>query len=436
MKITLPSKQGANVVELPDSWDVEVISPRQVTVPPRDQAIQEAFDSPVGSPRLEELPRSLGRCEPHRACIICEDLTRYSPTSQILPYVLDRLNAAGIPDSDIIIVMALGTHRPMTEAEIDTKLGPETHRRVAVFNSEFRNKERLVQVGTFGDYPLWLDRRVAESSFRVGVGSIVPNPVSGWSGGAKIVIPGVTGEETVNGFHLSSHEFRSNMFGQEMTASRKLMEDLVREIGLHFVVNTVYTPDNEIYSVHCGDFVLAQRAAVRRAKEVYGAPAHRKSQLVISNAYPADTDLWQAGKGFHSGDVVCADGGEVAILAACPEGVGPHKSLPMLYQWALRDRPGLLRAVKAGEIEDAIAASSALMRTRTIMDKKRLGIVSDNLDPDLVARMGFAAYDSLDSLIQRYLSRDDRSLSVSVITHGGSTLPVLDEDTASSLFGI
>ncbi len=425
MKVTLPSRYRSRELELPVGWDIDVISPQRVAIPPRLPLIESALDAPTGGSTLEGIVSTKLREKPGRTCIICEDLTRYSPTDEILPLLLNRLNNAGVPDEDVFVVMALGTHRPMTDAEIEAKIGSETKARVEVHNSEFRDKRGLVRVGSFGDHPLWLDRRVAEASVRIGVGSVVPNPVSGWSGGAKIMIPGVTGEETVRGFHLSSHEFRENMFGQEMTSSRELMESLVGQIGLDFVVNSVYTPEGQIYAVLCGDFVEAQRVAIRRAKEVYGSPARRRSGLVISNAYPAETDLWQAGKAFHSGDLVAEDGGEVVAVASCPEGIGPHKGLPDFYQWALRDREELLRAAKGGAVDDVIGASSALMRTKTIMSRVRLGIVSDNLDRRVMERMGISVYDSLEEVIERHKAGATKPVTVSVITHGGSTFPVL-----------
>lgn len=425
MTLTLPSNYRSYEVDIPAEWDVEVVSPQPVTLRPAEQIIDSALDLPVGSPTLAEIVTAKLKSSPGMTCIICEDLTRYSPTQKIVPQLLNRLNDTGVADGETIVVMALGTHRPMTREEIEAKVGAEVVNRVAVYNSEFYDKKRLINMGSFRGYPLWLDRRVADASIRIGVGSVVPNPVAGWSGGGKIMIPGITGEETVRGFHLSSHEFHENMYGRELTPARQLMESLVKEIGLDFVVNSVYTPGGEIYAAICGDFVQAQRAAVRQAKSVYAAPARRKAGLVISNAYPTETDLWQAGKAFHSGALLAEDGGEVVLVAPCPEGLGPHETLPELYEWALKDREDLLRAVTCGAVKDVIGASSALMRTRTIMSRVRLGIVSENLDLRMMQRMGFTVYESLDEVIERRGKQSSGAMKASIITHGGSTFPVV-----------
>jgi len=422
----LPSYYGDRELVIPDSIDVEVLSPQVVRVPPRMQVINSALNSPLGTLPLEQLIYQKKKKNGHGiVCIICEDMTRHSPTNAIIPIILDQLNDDSVPDRDIFVVIALGTHRPMTKDEIRMKVGEEVCNRVAVYNSEFHDKNKLVYLGSYGDYPLWLDRRVAEADIRIGVGSVIPHPVAGWSGGAKIVIPGVTGEETVGSFHLSSHEFRENMFGREITLSRELIERLVRKIGLDFVVNSVYTPEGEIYTILCGDFIQAQRAAVKRAKEVYCTSAKRKAQLVISNSYPADGDFWQAGKALHSGDIVAEDGGEIVLVTSCPEGIGPHSSLPDLFERAIQDRAQLLRDTQSGKVADVVAASSALMRTRTIMSRKRLGLVSEYLDRKTMERLGFTVYESIEHMLKRNLTESGTKIKVSVLTHGGSTLPLL-----------
>lgn len=423
MNITLPSYYGDRTLTIPDGIDCEVLRPNKVVCDPFEDIVDQAFNNPVGSEGLDILVRKKKGAQ---VCVICEDLTRHSPTDMILPELFNRLNQGGIPDEDIFVVMALGTHRPMTEEEIAKKVGQEIADRVKIYNSEFLDKAKLVHLGSHNGYPLWLDKRVAEADIRIGVGSIVPHPVAGWSGGAKIIIPGVTGVETVNGFHLSAHEFTENMFGKFSTPPRDLMERLVKQIGLDFVVNTVYTPENEVYAIVCGDFVLAQRDAVKRAQDVYCMRATRKAELVISNSHPADGDFWQAGKAIHSGDIVTEDGGEIVLVTYCPEGIGPHGDLPDLFERALVDREALLQDALAGKVNDIIGASSALMRSKTIMQRKRLGLVSEGLDPAMMRRLGFTVYDSLEDVIEQHLAKAGSSKRVSVVTHGGAVLPLID----------
>ena len=208
-------------IEVPVENFYEFLEPNRVQFPADETAtLAAAIDNPIGSRPLADLARPGAR-----VCLICDDMSRPTPAAKILPLILDRLNAAGVADGQIFVVMALGSHRPMTEAEIDRKVGPQVTKRVAVFNSEFRDHAKLVDLGIApGGVRIWADRRVMEADIRIGVGSIVPHTTVGWSGGGKIIYPGVTGEETVAAFHLQHGLVAWNMWGSEHSPVRQDME--------------------------------------------------------------------------------------------------------------------------------------------------------------------------------------------------------------------
>ena len=184
---------------VPGSNLAEIVTPRQVEADlgREKDRLAEALEHPIGTSRLEEMLRP-----DQRVAVLVDDMARPTPVSRILPSILGRLDAAGISDEQVTIVIALGTHRPMTRAEIRNRLGDEVVGRIRVENHDFRDPRKLVYVGdASGGIPVWLNRRVKEADFRIGVGNIVPHGVAGWAGGGKIVYPGVAGEQTVDGFH-------------------------------------------------------------------------------------------------------------------------------------------------------------------------------------------------------------------------------------------
>ena len=141
-----------------------------------DNIIAQAIANPIGAPSLEEIVR--GKRD---VAIMVDDLTRPTPVGRIVPLLLDRLNAAGIADTQIKIIIALGTHRPMTEDETLKRLGVQVVNRVRVLNSNFADKSALIDCGVADDGThLWVDRQVMASEIRIGVGMILPHPTAGW----------------------------------------------------------------------------------------------------------------------------------------------------------------------------------------------------------------------------------------------------------------
>jgi len=155
-----------------------------------EREICRALREPVGSPPLRELVNA-----GDRVVVIGDDGTRLTPTDRIVPLLLDELNAGGLPDADITLVIATGTHRPMTPEEMAAKYGPRVTDRVRVINHDCLDEGSLVSCGTTRrGTEVWANRTVLEADVRVGVGNIVPHHPTGWSAGAKILLPGVAAE--------------------------------------------------------------------------------------------------------------------------------------------------------------------------------------------------------------------------------------------------
>ncbi|MBC7256417.1 MAG: nickel-dependent lactate racemase, partial [Chloroflexi bacterium] len=165
-----------------------------------DAELQRVLDAPIGAKPLREAAKGA-----RRVVIVADDATRPTPTHRILPLLLDALNAAGVPDEAITVLIALGTHRAMTEDEIARKFGPAVTQRVAVVNHDAFDPSQLMDLGiTPHGVAVQVNRRVMEADFVLGVGSIVPHHIPGFSGGAKIIQPGVCGERTTGEVHLLS----------------------------------------------------------------------------------------------------------------------------------------------------------------------------------------------------------------------------------------
>lgn len=398
----------------------EIVAPRPVApAPDPAAAIEEALERPIGTSPLS------GILHPgKRAAVVIDDITRKTPTRRMLPPVLDRLIAAGIPPGDIAIVIALGTHRPMTEGEILEKVGSDVARTFPIVNLPARGDTPMVHLGTSsGGIPVWVNRTVAEAGIRIGLGMIVPHLDVGYGGGSKIILPGVCGPETVAAFHARTARAPSNPLGVAETSLRLDLEAFVSEyVGLDFILNAVLTPENELYRCVAGDPRLAHRTGIQYAREVYEVPVKRQYPIVIASAHPYEMDLWQATKALASGERMTTRGGTLILVAACPEGTGPH---PLFATYMGYDLERLLDLLDRGMIEDVPAAAEAAAVCRM---RQRLGIslVSSGLGEQDAEGMGMTCYPTVEAALSEAL-RQQEEKKVGVLTHGGTLLPILQE---------
>lgn len=290
-------------LDLPDAWDVTVLPPQDAPALSQ-QALREAFDSPIGSPRLREIAR--GKTT---AVVITDDLSRPTPSYQIVPSVLEELHAAGIKDENIRFLIGAGAHRPLTREELAKKLGADVVERYDCSCHNVYSGD-LVGMGNLPDgTPIFVNPIVAAADVRIGVGGLYPHNYVGLSGGAKIILPGVVGITTINYNHsLYPQRGRGRLEAQAGTEDmRHNMEHVGRHVRLDFLVNVVMNSKREIAGAFTGDMIEAQRAGARVGASVYTTRIPQQlaeaADLVLVNSYPQDYDPVQVAKSSWPWDV-------------------------------------------------------------------------------------------------------------------------------------
>jgi nickel-dependent lactate racemase len=421
--VGFPYGNGEVSVEIADDYLGEIVAPRisgKFAHPA--ELILEAIENPIGSPRVECLAGP-GK----KVAIIVDDVSRDTPVRLILPHLIERLRNAGVLPGDIRIVIALGTHRPMTPLEIDEKIGKRIAEDHEIVNTACDDESAMVFAGTSsGGIPAWVNRTVIDADVRIGVGSITPHMDAGFSGGAKLVLPGVCSRRTVEAFHVRQAGLSGSQLGAEDAPLRVELESFVRErVGLDFIVNVIMDGRGSFYRCVAGDFVEAHRRGVRYAMDVYAVPVSRRYPLVISGAYPAQIDFWQASKAIASGEIMTRDGGAMILLAHCREGNRTH---PAFSEYIGKSPEQLLDLLRDGESPDSVACAIAVPISR-IKQRIKIAIVSDGLDEGACSTMGFTRYPSLDTALKVELATlPDPGGSIGILTHGGVSLPVLQND--------
>jgi nickel-dependent lactate racemase len=269
---------------------------------------------------------------------------------------------------------------------------------------------------------------VAGADVRIGVGMITPHLEAGFSGGMKIVLPGVCGARTVDAFHRESAFIAQNQLGQIAAPLRQTLEQFVAErVPLTFIVNAIVTPDGQLYACVAGHPLQAHRAGVKHAQAVFSAPARQRYPIVVANCYPYDIDLWQSVKGIWAGDLITADGGVLIAVTAAPEG---NSSYPLVPGYIGRDADELKREIETGAaLDDKQAATGAMFHT--LLRRIRLVLVSDGLTADDARAMGIDYYRSVEAAIAAEIDRlpiGARTGAIGFVPQAGIVLPMIEPE--------
>lgn len=414
MKLTLPYGRETREVEIPDANLGGVYAPGAVAAPERPEVLMaRALAEPAGVPRLGALLRP-----GMRVAIACEDYTRSTPVARLLPALLEEIHAAGVRVEEVTFVMALGTHRPMTAAEIAAKLGAEVARRYRVVNPQIDNPSRLADLGTSrSGVPILIDRDYAEAAFKIAIGAVIPHGAVGFGGGAKIIFPGISGRRTVEWFHRMANFNWQNRAGSADSPARLEIEDVADRVGLNFLVNAVTTPAGEVVGVACGDFRQAFRRAAAWARDVFGIALPGPCEALLITSYPCDLDYWQAIKAIFNTARAVREGGTLIFLTPCPDGLCREHAI--LAEYIGMGHTELQRRLEAGLLPDAITAGPAYVTAR-LTEKLHVSLVSGGLSEADVTRMRARKFATVDAAVQDALRRHGPATRISVITHAGT----------------
>ncbi|HEX8959654.1 MAG TPA: nickel-dependent lactate racemase [Solirubrobacterales bacterium] len=405
---------GTVSLEVPEDRLQGVLLPREVPPEPDETAaIRAALANPIGAPRLEKL---VGPGK--RVVVVVSDITRPAPTARMLPPLLDELNRAGVPDSAITIVFALGIHRAHTREERERLVGPAVTSRVRLVDADPTD---LVDLGTTSrGTPVRAFRLAVEADFRICTGNVEYHYFAGYSGGAKALVPGVCGRETVEHNH-SMMLLPGAAAGEiERNPVRLDIEEAAERIGADFVLNTVLDAKRHIVRAVAGEQRAALRAAAAVVDEIYGAPLDRPADIVVASAggYPKDINLYQAQKAIDNARWAVREGGILLLAAECREGLGEDTFAAWMESAGSPD--DLIARLRAGFVLGGHKAAALAMAM-----KHADVYLYSAFAPDYARRLFFHPVPSLQAGLDSCLQRLGPGARVLVIPNAGSVLPKL-----------
>jgi nickel-dependent lactate racemase len=424
MQLTLRYGRTGLPLELSDDLDTTVL--RLNPLPPLGDdtaSIEESFRSPIGTASLDRLAK--GR---DSACIVISDVTRPVPNEKILTPLLACLHDSGIPEDKITILNATGLHRPNEGPELEEMIGTRIKDKYRVVNHVARDKAGQTGIGEvpFGENGrsavVALDSVYINSDLKITTGLVEPHLIAGYSGGRKLVCPGVASAETILQFHSPY------MIGHANSRAGNIYENPVHamsravagKVGVDFICNVTLSEDRRITGVFSGDLDAAHMAGIAnvdRQSKIDCEPAD--IVITTSAGYPLDTTLYQAVKGMDGALPAIKQGGTLILAASLSEGLGSHDFVDMCF--TLTSIDDFMTRIHSN---DVIIDQWQLQAMMQVLQKCEVMVVSDGLPAEDLRRCLLTPMPTVKDALAAALKKHGNDCKITVIPEGPYVTPV------------
>jgi lactate racemase len=333
MRVNLAFGKTGLEADLPPGFQYHVLEARSARpLSDWERRLDAALDAPLGTPPLVELARGKRTA----ALSVC-DITRPAPNAKTLPFVLRRLEQAGLRREDITILIATGLHRAATDAEIRQICGEPVASAYRVVNHDARNLSLHRHLGaTASGTPVYIDERFLAADLHLSLGFIEPHLMLGFSGGRKLVAPGLAAQETIKVLHSSKfmRDPRAVEGSTEENPLHRELLEIARMARHHFLLDVALARDRSIAGVFAGDPEQAHRRGVEFVSHamVETLPEPVDAAITTAAGHPLDLTFYQTIKGVTAAAHIVKPGGRVLVVGACEEGAGAPEFRQMLLE--------------------------------------------------------------------------------------------------------
>jgi nickel-dependent lactate racemase len=420
MKITLDYGTGGLDVSVPDD-NLTVIEPIfRPALPDPGEALRAAIRSPIDRPALATIVSPGCRV----AISVC-DITRAQPRREMLAALFQEI--PGLRLEDVTILIATGTHRGNTADELERMLGRDIVHRCRIVNHDSRDQATLRHVGTTSTgVPVFLNRQWLDADVRITTGFVEPHFFAGFSGGPKMVAPGLAGLETVMMLHDAARIGHPNATWG-VTEGNPIHDD-VREIArmmpVHFSLDVTLNRDQEITAAFAGEILAEHGRACALAKQtaMRAVPAPFDVVLTTNSGYPLDQNLYQAVKGMSAAAKIVKPGGTIICAAECRDGLPAHGS----YGAVLASRPtprDLLAMINAPGY--SVPDQWQVQIQSQIQEKATVLVKASGLGGEQIRAAHFTPIEDVSAAVRDALARAGAGASLCVLPQGPQTIPYL-----------
>jgi len=428
MNYSLAYGHGTVSVDLPEKNVVKVLGLQPATALP--QPVEEVRRK-LAEPNCSE-PLAGIAAGKKSACIVICDITRPVPNKIILPPILQTLEEAGIPASEIVILIATGLHRVSTPEEKLEMLGEMILNRYPVADHDARNRNEHDYLGeSTRGVPIWIDRRYLTADVKILTGLIEPHFMAGFSGGRKSICPGIAAAETIGVWHSPRFlEHENAKFGcLENNPVHEEQLEIALKSGCDFIVNVVIDHHRNILAVVAGDMEKAHLEGVGIARKFVVDTVEKPVDVVVTSAagYPLDKTWYQSVKGIVGAVDILKPGGTIILVSACDEGHGSkefsemtdHFPTPEAFMEAILADKGFI--VDQWQVEELIKA----------LRKGHVKVVSDGLPPEVFRKYYVTPSPSVEQAVAEAVAEYGSETTIAVMPDGPYVLAEVKFETKS-----
>jgi lactate racemase len=421
VRVELAYGSDGLTVDLPDERTTVVEPLHPPAAADERAAVLEALRRPIAGPPLREVARRGGSV----AISIC-DGTRPQPREIVVPAILEELEGL-VRLEDVVVLVATGTHRGNSDEELLAMLGQEVLASVRVVNHDARDDSTLTWLGRFGaDVPVWLNNDWTQADVRITTGFVEPHFFAGFSGGPKLVAPGLAGLETTLTLHDAARIGHPDArWG--ITHGNPVHDD-VRAIaagtGTDFALDVVLDGKQRIAQAFGGELFAMHAAAcaVARATAMRAVPSPFDVVLTTNSGFPLDQNLYQAVKGMSAAAQVVRPGGAIVCAAECRDGFPSHGSY----------RDELTAAASPAALLEAIAARTATVADQwqiqiqaAIQARSRVIVHTSYLSDAELAEAHLEQTADVEATVRQLLEDAGSDARLCVLPYGPLTIPYL-----------
>jgi lactate racemase len=416
-KIQLPYGAGNVEIDIPPANFAGIYLPKPVPAcPDLEDEICRALRNPLDTRPLSEIAKP-----GETVVILVDDHTRATPASQILPLILEELHRSGIPAGDITVLVTHGTHRLSSEEELCAKLGEAVFRHYRIEQHQCRDEANQVFLGvTSRGTPVWVNRGVVEADCLIGIGHVGPSPYAGYSGGNKLIIPGVASLDTINANHsLVPLGFRQ--FGRVDLPCRLDIDEAAGMVEMDLVLDVVLSQDERVVKAFAGTPGAVFKAGVELARQVSEVACPGGFDLALTSGYPYDLDLYQAVRAVEYADAAVRVGGSILLVAACPEGIGGEDFYRLMASPNMKPDDYLRQVVRR---EGMVTFSVLGYALSCIKAEKNVYLLTEGISDLQLLSMGIHPVENLQSCLDQLLLEVGPGAKAAVFPQGSCTIPV------------
>jgi len=421
MNVKLAYGKTGHLIELSDSYDIDIIEPRWVeSVKDQTFAITNALLNPYNCRPLSEIVNP-----GDKLAIIFSDITRATPYNIILPPLLYELR--NIPKENICFFCANGTHRLATDSELIRILGENIVRDFKIIQNDANDPEFHKYVGTTSSgNQVYLNKEVLDCKIKILTGFIEPHFFAGFSGGGKAIIPGMAYVNTIKYNHSISHLSHEkvnwgitygNLLWEEMMEAAELVPGL-------FLLNITLNRNKEITNVFAGELRAAHEAGCKYTRQSAMAPVDDLYDIVITSnsGYPLDLNIYQTVKGMSAAAQIVKQGGTIIMAAECWDGIPSNSDYEKILN-SVSSVDDLMDFIKANE--STLKDTWQIYFQALIQKKADIFLYSDKLDNETISKALLKPVNNIGNLVDQLVKKIGPESRICILPEGPQTIPYL-----------